>query len=139
MGHRDTGETACPGSHLYADLASIRSAAHYEIYAPHFTTVRVTGAPVHAPHPITIQLGISKTSVWSIVIQDSNGKTLAGNHGTGRSAAYQWDGQQQLSGTPLRLPYPSGTYRWVATASAGRERAHPQAGTFQVSTPYVAV
>jgi hypothetical protein len=139
MGHRDTGETACPGSHLYADLASIRSAAHYEIYAPHFTTVRVTGAPVHAPHPISIQLSISKTSVWSIVIQDSKGTTIAGYHGTGRSAVYKWDGQHSLSGTSLRVPYPSGTYRWVATASAGRERAHPRVGTFQVSTPYVAV
>jgi len=138
MGHRDTGETACPGTYLYNDLAGIRAAAHNDIYAPHFTSVRVTGAPLHAPHPVTIRLGISKTAHWSIVILNSKGKTVAGYHGTGRSAVYQWDGQHRFAGTSVRVPYPRGTYQWSATASAGRERARPVHGTFQVGRADVA-
>ena len=137
MGHRDTGETACPGAYLYNDLAGIRAAAHNAIYAPQFTSVSVTGAPVHAPHPVTIRLGISKTAHWSIVIRNSKGKALAAYRGTGRLATSSWDGRHRVPATALRAPFPSGTYRWYAAASAGRERARPLSGTFRVGMPYV--
>jgi hypothetical protein len=139
MGHRDTGETDCPGGHLYADLPGIRSAAHYDIYAPHFGAATVTGAPVHAPSPVTIRLTISRTAHWSIVIKDNRGDVIAGWHGTGRVAQYSWDGQRPLPGTHVRVPSVPQRMTWLASASAGRDRAHDQSGAFQVSTPLVGV
>ena len=137
LGHRDTGQTACPGAHLYADLGGIRSAAHYDIYAPHFTSVTVSGAPVHAPKPVTIRLGLSKTAHWSITIKDSSGHTVAGYHATGRIAQYSWDGQHVLVGG-VRVPYGPQRFSWYATAVAGHDSAHPVSGHFNTGSPYVA-
>ena len=136
MGHRDTGQTDCPGTHLYADLAGIRSAAHYDIYAPHFTSATVYGAPVHAPHAVTVRLGISRTAHWTITIADATGKTRVSTYGTGRVAWLTWDGQWAVPGTPVRVPLLPQQVTWSATATAGRDRAHSQHGTIQVGLPY---
>ncbi len=140
MGHRDTGQTDCPGTHLYADIPNIRVRAHDAIYAPKFTWASVTGAPVHAPSPVTIRLGISRSAHWSIAIKNSSGQIVSGMTGTGTSALLQWDGQHQLAGIDeLRVPYPEQDFTWVANASLGRERAHPVTGHFHVGSPYVAI
>ncbi|MFL6239631.1 MAG: N-acetylmuramoyl-L-alanine amidase [Actinomycetes bacterium] len=139
MGHRDTGETDCPGHYMYADLAGIRAAAHAYIYAPHFTSARVYGAPVHAPKPVTVRLVIDRTAHWSVRLVDSNGKTVAVRSGTGRVATVSWDGRTALRGTTVRVPVRPQQISWSATASVGWDRAHPWSGHFDVGLPSVGV
>jgi YD repeat-containing protein len=139
MGHRNTGETDCPGSHLYADLSGIRSAAHSYIYAPHFTSAHVDNAPVHAPTPLTVTLRISKPAYWSVTVYDSAGRTVLVTRGVGQTAKLSWDGEHRLAGTSLRVPVRPQTMTWTATAYSGRDRARPIAELFKVGVPFVAV
>jgi uncharacterized protein with LGFP repeats len=135
LGHRNTGQTACPGTYLYADLPGIRSAAHYAMYAPQFTSVSVHGNPVHAPKALTIQLGITKTAHWSITLVDAHGKLLAVAKGIGRVARFSWDGQEPVAGKPIRAPVPPQQASWSAAAYVGHDAAHGQRGTVKIGLP----
>jgi hypothetical protein len=86
-GHRDTYQTSCPGSSLYAQLPSIRRAVGRtglpKIYEP--AVVGSLGGPVR----FTARL--SAASDWSISVRDQAGEVLASGNGSGTRVDWTWD------------------------------------------------
>jgi hypothetical protein len=135
MGHRDTGTTDCPGHYLYADLAGIRVNAHSDIYAPQFTTTSITGAPVHAPHRLTIRLGLTRRAHWTLTLIGRGGHRLMRAYGTGRAAVLSWTGLRWVGRTRAQTPVLPQRVTWLATASRGHDHAKPRSGYFYVGPP----
>ena len=66
QGHRDTGQTSCPGASLYGRLDPVRRAAlALQRPVPRFGRVQLTGAsPVVAPHPMTLRSDTTEAVNW---------------------------------------------------------------------------
>jgi hypothetical protein len=128
-GHRDLGTTACPGRYAYAALPDVRKDAWHRL-APVFGAVDVSGAPVHAPKPVTVRGVLDKPAYWTatITVRDT---TLAVARGHGREVSVSWDGRLSTG-----LPAPPGSYDYLLTAD---DRVHghsePRSGTFEVGLP----
>jgi hypothetical protein len=134
MGHRDVGLTDCPGRLLYADLPAVRRSAAALVGGLRFTSVAVTGDPVHAPNPLRISLRMSRRGAWSVVVRDGGGDALARSRGHGRHAALSWDGTEVVGALPV--PVTPQRLTWRATARRSGVAAHAH-GTVTVGVPLV--
>jgi hypothetical protein len=136
MGHRDVGLTDCPGTHLYAELGRVRRLAAGVDLRPHFTTTAVHGDPVHAPTPLSVELGLDRRAHWWVSLWDSTGVRIAHTHGRGRRAELSWDGLVDLAGTGVDAPALPQEITWTATAHNPWGRAH-RSGSVEVGLPLV--
>jgi flagellar hook assembly protein FlgD len=86
-GHRDTYPTSCPGSSLYAQLPSIRTAVARtglpKIYEP--VAVGSLGGPVR------FAARLSSAAQWTVTVRDQSGTVVASGTGTGRAVDWTWD------------------------------------------------
>lgn len=128
-GHRDTGQTGCPGGRLYGLLQRLRDGAASiglpKMYdaAPVFTTAARGGrvdVTARFTHPLT----------WTATITDSAGAVVATGAGAGSSASLSWPV------TNLIGLYPgAGDYLWTIQASGPAGTARPASGLIRVTTP----
>lgn len=86
-GHRDTGYTTCPGSHLYGELPEIAQAVA-ETGLPKLYFPKATGAP---GGPVRFTARLSEARDWSVVVSDSSGALIANGAGTGTDVDWTWD------------------------------------------------
>lgn len=128
-GHRDTGQTSCPGGRLYASLQRLRDGAAAiglpKIYdaAPVFATASRGGR-------VDVTARFSHLLAWTATIKDSNGTLVAASAGVGRSAVLPW-GVTNLAGL-----YPgAGDYRWSITAAGAPGTARAAEGLIRVTVP----
>jgi hypothetical protein len=86
-GHRDTYQTSCPGSTLYAQLPAIRRSVGRtglpKIYEP--AAVGSLGGPVR----FTARL--SAASEWTVTVRDQAGEVVASGNGSGARVDWTWD------------------------------------------------
>lgn len=133
FGHQQTGVTACPGT-LMDDLPDIRALAEVALGpAPKIGTVSVSGAPVHAPSPLTVRAPVSPARPWVVQVTDGTGRVVASAAGTGATAQLTWDG---FAGPVPALP---GSYSWRVTVDDRFHDPVRRTGTFEVGLPLVPV
>lgn len=123
FGHGETGITDCPGS-LQQDLPHLRELAWTAMHAaPRIVGQRLTGAPMHSPNPVVLDVRLSSAVPWQAFFRDRNGFVVASAAGRGVHPHLGWDGMSH------GLPAPPGTYRWTVKADDGFhdpvERTHP--------------
>ena len=86
-GHRDTYPTSCPGTSLYRQLPSIRTAVAQtglpKIYGP-----AVTGA---LGGPVEFTARLSSPSEWTVTVRDESGTAVGSGSGTGTQVDWTWD------------------------------------------------
>ena len=96
-GHRDTGQTSCPGNSLYAQLGTIagqtRSLGLPKIFDP-----LVTGGLGGA---VQFRARVSSALPWRVVVVDSLGVELGSRSGKGPAVDWTWDASL-VKGTGIR-------------------------------------
>ena len=129
FGHQETGNTECPGS-LQDRLPYLRHLAQVALRpAPQVATVTVTGAPVHAPTPVTVQARLTQPAAWTVILTDAAGLVVASAQGSGTDPRLSWDGFTH------GLPALPGTVRWTVTADDDFHDVASRTGTFDVGLP----
>src|SRR4051794_14711918 len=86
-GHRDAYPTSCPGTSLYRQFPSIRTAVAQtglpKIYGP-----AVAGA---LGGPIEFTARLSSSSNWTVTVRDESGTVVGTGSGTGTRVDWTWD------------------------------------------------
>jgi hypothetical protein len=124
FGHQQTSTTACPGS-LMDVLGDIRKGAKVLVGpAPRVTETAVTGAPVHAPLPLTVTAKLSREAPWTAEVKDPSGEVVARMTGESADVRLQWDGLRAAPVSlgeqgPAVLPAAPGDYTWQITVDDG--------------------
>lgn len=117
-GHRDTSQTACPGSKVYYQLGSIRSAARSiglpKIYLPtrNGAFVRPNGDTKN--ETVAITASFSQTLKWVLDVKTLGGLLLRRYTGSGSSMNVAWDGKTSTGELPG-----SGVVRYELSADTG--------------------
>ncbi|MSO95047.1 MAG: hypothetical protein EXQ81_04540 [Thermoleophilia bacterium] len=115
-GHRDTGQTECPGNLLYAQLDAIAGTS-LGIGLPKLFDPAVKGS---LGGPVRFTARVSAALAWRISVVDALGQERAAGAGRGPVVDWSWDASL-VAGTGIR---------W----SMGVEGARPVTGTFGKST-----
>ena len=155
-GHRDVGQTVCPGKFLYPELPAIRDRIA-ELLTPVLAIPKTTPSVVAdgAADPVAISAVILKGATWSIDVVNDVDKTVVG-HAEGTSTAtgpvaYNWAHvdantkllplgtytvrvKQSLPVTPTGSPSPTVSTSRTATPSTSRS-ATPSASATPSVTP----
>ena len=127
-GHRDVGNTSCPGATTYAQLPALRQSVAEDLGANLVDPV-VSGPtilPVGSTGPLVLRAGTLQGLSWTATVTDSAGAVLRASQGTGGEAALSWDltdaaGRPVGPGTyDLRLAGgAAGVVPWVRTVVVG--------------------
>jgi uncharacterized protein with LGFP repeats len=116
-GHRDAGNTSCPGATTYARLPALRSSVAADL-GPNLVDPVVSGPtslPVGSTGPLVLRAGTLQDLPWTATVTDSAGALLRVSRGTGGQAALTWN----LTDTAGR-PVKPGTYSLrIAGGAAG--------------------
>ena len=116
-GHRDAGNTSCPGATTYVRLPALRSAVAADL-GPNLVDPAVSGpttVPVGSTGPLVLQAGTLQGLPWTASVTDSAGALLRVSRGTGGQAALTWD-LTDAAGRPVK----PGTYSLrIAGGAAG--------------------
>jgi hypothetical protein len=104
-GHRDAGNTQCPGTNLYAQLPTIRALATQYMGAGLVNPAPSTAQPVYGGAPLTVSAGALQPQSWTFEVRDHvDGRLVATQSGSaapGAPVAASWDLRDQ-SGAPVR-------------------------------------
>ncbi|MCW2613419.1 MAG: repeat protein, partial [Frankiales bacterium] len=145
LGHRDVGQTACPGA-LMDRLGDVRRFAAAMVGpAVQLTRVEVTGAPVRAPQPVVITGSLSRSAPWTAALRDSAGTVLARSSGDSSTARLSWNGLRPLPGTeagdglPALVPALPGRYTWAIAVDDGVHPPVRREQPLDVGLPFVPV
>lgn len=118
-GHRDAGNTSCPGDAAYALIPQVRAAVDDRI-GPGFVDPQVSTSTAYVGRstPIVLTAGITHPATWTVQVSDAAGapvRTFTGVDATTVRAS--WDFTDALG-----LPVPPGVYtmRLVDVDAAGR-------------------
>ena len=117
-GHRDVGQTSCPGNLGYAQLDNIRNAVA-GIGRPKFYDLATTAGTVGAPKatdnvPATISARASDPLAWTLTISHyALGEVRHLTAAASATLSANWDGKDDAG-----LPLPGGTYQ-VSIAGTG--------------------
>lgn len=131
-GHRDVGQTTCPGNAGYARLPAIRRAV---------ASLMGTGllAPSVSPRTVTygggtgprLRAGLFRSSSWAVTVTElCTGRVVSRRTGSGTRIDVTWN----LRGATGAAARPGG-YRMTATASAGDLTARPYSADVVVAPP----
>jgi hypothetical protein len=116
-GHRDAGNTSCPGATTYARLPALRSAVAADL-GPNLVDPVLSGpteVPVGSTSTLVLRAGTLQGLPWTATVADSGGALLRVARGTGGQAALTWN-LTDAAGRPVR----PGTYSLrLAGAAAG--------------------
>ncbi|MBW3604881.1 MAG: N-acetylmuramoyl-L-alanine amidase, partial [Actinobacteria bacterium] len=123
FGHRDVGQTSCPGANGYAALPGIRTAIRaqeIDIFANAVVSPDTVGATADAlASPVSFSVDVIPAGDWAFVVKYDDGTVVHQQSGTGGRAEVTWKG-----GANLR----TGRYWYKFT---GGQRT-PAIGTFSV-------
>ena len=117
VGHRDLGQTSCPGELGYRQLAAIRTAVdgigHPKIYAPSASPSTIEGRQKTSYEDTTITAVASGPLAWTVTIEGSRSGVVHTATSTGESFRMTWGGTDE-SGANV----PPGSYT-VTLAGVG--------------------
>jgi hypothetical protein len=134
-GHRDAGDTSCPGDATYARMPAIRTAIT-SLLGTAFVdpTISTTRVPVGSTTPITMRAGSRNAPSWTLSITTPAGASVRSWTGAGTDPIdASWD-LTDGSGSPV----PVGAYLVSLTGtSADGDTALPWSTTVVVGKPQV--
>jgi hypothetical protein len=134
FGHGETGITDCPGS-LQQDLPHLRSLGWTAMHAaPRIVGTQLTGAPLHAPTPVVLDVTLSTAVPWQVFFRDSRGAVVASATGTSAHPHLGWDGMSQGA---LPVPAMPGGYTWTVKADDGFHDPLERSDSFQAGLPHL--
>ena len=114
-GHRDAGNTSCPGATTYARLPALRSAVAEDL-GPNLVDPVVSGPtspPVGSTGPLVLRAGTLQDLPWTATVTDGTGALLRASRGTGGQATLTWN-LTDAAGRPVK----PGTYSMRLTGGA---------------------
>ena len=129
-GHRDAGNTSCPGATTYARLPALRSSVAADL-GPNLVDPVVSGptsVPVGSTGPLVLRAGTLQDLPWTATVTDSTGALLRVSRGTGGQAALTWN-LTDAAGRPVK----PGTYS--LRISGGAAGVVPYVRTVVVGDP----
>jgi uncharacterized protein with LGFP repeats len=129
-GHRDAGNTSCPGATTYARLPALRSAVAADL-GPNLVDPVLTGptdVPVGSTGTLVLRAGTLQDLPWTATVTHSRGTLLQGARGTGGRAALSWN-LTDAAGRPVT----AGTYSM--RLSGGAAGVVPYVRTIVVGDP----
>ena len=129
-GHRDAGNTSCPGATTYARLPALRSSVAADL-GPNLVDPVVNGptsVPVGSTGPLVLRAGTLQDLPWTATVTDSTGALLRVSRGTGGQAALTWN-LTDAAGRPVK----PGTYS--LRISGGAAGVVPYVRTVVVGDP----
>ena len=129
-GHRDAGNTSCPGATTYARLPALRSSVAADL-GPNLVDPVVSGPtslPVGSTGPLVLRAGTLQDLPWTATVTDSAGALLRVSRGQGGQAALTWD-LTDAAGRPVQ----PGTY--ALRLSGGAAGVVPYVRTVVVGEP----
>jgi len=131
-GHRDVGNTACPGLQGYAQLPRIRALAAALIGTGLVDPVlRPATVGVLAPGP-RLSAGLIRPSLWSVAVTDAcTGRLVRRYTGSGSRLNVGWDLRDAATSGWAR----AGSYAMTAAAAAGGRTGVPYTGGVTVLPP----
>jgi len=123
-GHRDAGQTSCPGATTYARMPQIREQVSAKLGAG-FVDPQLGAARFSAGSrgPVVLTAATRGPLAWTATVSDRDGNLLqsrSGNARAGQSIATSWDLTDAQGG-----PVPNGRYLVRLTGSGGGDRALP--------------
>jgi hypothetical protein len=134
-GHRDTSQTSCPGSKVYYQLDSIRSAVRSlglpKIYLPTRSGAFVRPNGDTKNETVAIKASFSQTLRWVLDIKTLDGLRLRRYTGSGTSMSVGWDGKTSTGELPG-----SGVVRYVLSADTGSVSARGATATLYLATDH---
>jgi hypothetical protein len=117
-GHRDAGNTSCPGNATYARMGQIRSAISTYLGTGFVSPVASSAqAAVGSPTPITVRATTRNNPVWTLDVLSSTGAVVRTFPGTTtQSVDVSWDLNDAAG-----IPVPPGRYalRLTGTSTDG--------------------
>ena len=131
-GHRDAGNTSCPGGTTYSRLPTLRHDVA-TVLGVGFVDPVVTGGTEHelgSRGPVGVRAGTFGHLAWTATVTDGAGTVLRRSEGTGGEAALSWD-LTDTQGAPVR----PGRYEMRLTGSDGADPALPVTATVLVANP----
>jgi uncharacterized protein with LGFP repeats len=134
-GHRDAGNTTCPGDAAYARLGAIRSAVNGFLGTAFVSpTISATRVAVGSTGPITVQATARNAPSWTLDITTPLGAVVRSWSGSADvPISASWD-LTDASGAPV----PVGAYTvTLRGTSADGDTALPWVETVRVGTPQV--
>jgi hypothetical protein len=131
-GHRDAGNTSCPGGNTYSRLPTLREDVTTLLGAG-FADPAVTGGTKHelgSRGPVEVRAHTLGQLAWTGTVTDEAGTVLRRSEGSGGEAVLSWD-LTDAEGAPVR----PGTYEMRLTGSDGADPALPFTATVIVANP----
>ena len=120
-GHRDAGNTACPGDAAYALLPGIRTDVRALIGAGLVNPAISSTTATQGGAPVTVTSGVLEQQAWTLEVRRSDGtlaRSYAGSTSTSLSQAFDL---KDDTGAAL----PPGSYALTLSSSAGTDQAVP--------------
>lgn len=128
-GHRDAGDTSCPGAVMYAMLPQIRAAVANKLGAG-FADPVVSGdtrVPLGTSATVGLRAKALGSTAWTGTVATAGGDVVRSMTGTGGTAAVSWD-LTGADGAPAR----PGTYVLTLAGTQGDSTALPLRQTVSV-------
>ena len=113
-GHRDTGQTTCPGAAFYSQLGVVAQRAQ-SIGLPKLYTPEVEGS---FGGLISFSARLSSSLPWTVTVTDAAGAQVAMGGGTGRIVQWTWDSRFAAPGS-YTYRIASGTARPIVGTLGG--------------------
>ena len=129
-GHRDTGETSCPGDRLYAYLPTLRSGVAATGLPKIYDAAPVSVSVLH-PFQVTMNARFSEPSAWNWTLDAPDGTRVASLSGSGTEFGATWNGTRALNGAAS-----PGAYTWTIAATNASGTARPATGLIRILPRY---
>ncbi|MCW2607021.1 MAG: repeat protein, partial [Frankiales bacterium] len=136
FGHKETGQTACPGV-LQDRLGAVRAGAKTLLGpAPRILSVTVSERPLGVPVPVDVKATLSRSTPWRVALRDARNRVVANAAGEDAAPELIWSGLVPLAdGQPGVLPAPPGRYTWTVVADNGFQAPARRSGVIEVKVP----
>ncbi len=126
-GHRDIGQTACPGRYLEPQIPVIRSMVASKMGVTAFNPVMSAPAAWGASEPLVISTTTTAPLAWTVAVTSRCGnqvRTLSGQQDAGGALSIGWD---KLDDSGAQVP--PGTYTLTLNGSSNGDAIFPWVGT----------
>ncbi len=126
-GHRDIGQTACPGRYLEPQIPIIRSMVASKMGVTAFNPAMSAPAAWGASEPLVLSTTTTAPLTWTVAVTSRCGaqvRTLSGQQEAGGPLSIGWD---KLDDSGAQVP--PGTYTLTLNGSSNGDAIFPWAGT----------
>ena len=119
-GHRDAGQTACPGTQAYNRLPTIRSGVKRLMGASLYKPVASSTAPLYLTTPrVTVTAGVPATQSWQLDVRNARGVVIRTYRGSASTTvSTSWDLRDAAGALVLPDRYELTLQSWSGTSRA---------------------